>query len=108
MTGKAGLYDNDATQSQTVIDYPNFPLRPTTSAQGDFVAFEGELNLSGIFRLNDVWSIKAGYSLIWLQGLALAPDQLDFNFATSPSGNQLSTAGSMFLRGANVGVEARW
>ncbi len=108
LTGKAGIYDNDATESQTVIDFPNFPLRPTTSAQGNFAAFEGELNLSGVFRLNNTWSVKAGYSVIWIEGLALSPDQLDFNFATSPSGNQLSTAGGMFLHGVNVGLEARW
>jgi hypothetical protein len=108
LTGKAGIYDNDATESQTVIDFPNFPLRPTTTAQSNYAAFEGELNLSGIYRLSNAWSVKAGYSVIWIEGLALAPDQLDFNFSTSPSGNQLSAAGGLFLHGANVGLEARW
>ena len=107
LTGAAGIYGDDATQSQTVIDYPNFPLR-ATSVQQNFAAFEGELNVSGIYRLNNNWSVKAGYSVIWLEGLALAPDQLDFNFATNPSGNQLSAAGGLFLHGANVGLEARW
>jgi hypothetical protein len=108
LTGKAGIYGNDADQSQSVIDFPNFPLRPTTSARETNVAFEGELNLSGIFRLNDVWSLKAGYSVIWIEGLALAPDQLDFNLAASPSGNTLSSDGGLFIHGANVGLEARW
>ena len=72
------------------------------------MAFEGELNLSGIFRINDVWSLKAGYSVMWIEGLALAPDQLDFNFAVSPSGNTLTSDGGMFIHGANVGLEARW
>jgi hypothetical protein len=108
MTGKVGIYGNDADQSQTVTDFPNFPLRPTTSVQANNVAFEGEFNLSAIFRITDVWSLKAGYSVIWIEGLALAPDQLDFNFATSPSGNTLSSDGGMFIHGANVGLEARW
>ncbi|MGO9112419.1 MAG: BBP7 family outer membrane beta-barrel protein [Thermoguttaceae bacterium] len=108
LTGKAGIYDNAAEQTQTVIDYPNFPLRPTTSVQADNVAFVGEINLSAIFRLTNVWSVKAGYNVIWIEGLALAPDQLDFNFATSPSGNQLTNTGGMFLYGTNVGLEARW
>lgn len=107
LSGAAGIYGDDATQSQTVIDYPNFPLR-NTSVQQNFAAFEGELNLSGIYRLNNVWDVKAGYSVIWLEGLALAPDQLDFNFATAPSGNTLSASGGMFLHGVNVGLEARW
>ncbi|MGA2253079.1 MAG: BBP7 family outer membrane beta-barrel protein [Thermoguttaceae bacterium] len=108
MTGKAGIFGNAAEQTQTVIDYPNFPLRPTTSAQGDNVAFVGEINVSGIYRLTDAWSVKAGYNVIWIEGLALAPDQFDFNFAASPSGNQLTNTGGMFLHGANVGLEARW
>ena len=45
---------------------------------------------------------------MWIEGLALAPDQLDFNFATSPGGNQLQNGGAMFLHGVNVGLEARW
>ena len=108
LTGKVGIYGNDADQNQSVVDFPNFPLRPTTSVQANNVAFEGELNLSGIFRINDVWSLKAGYSVMWIEGLALAPDQLDFNIAVSPSGNTLTSDGGMFIHGANVGLEARW
>ncbi len=108
LTGKAGIYGNDADQNQSVIDFPNFPLRPATSVQANNVAFEGEFNLSGIFRINDVWSVKAGYSVMWIEGLALAPDQLDFNFAVNPSGNTLTSDGGMFIHGANIGLEARW
>ncbi len=108
MTGKAGIYANDAEQTQSVIDFPNFPLRPSMSAYAGTTAFEGEINFSGIYRLTDVWSVKAGYNLIWVEDLALATDQLDFNFATSPSGNQLHPGGGLFLYGANVGLEARW
>ncbi|MGA2254430.1 MAG: BBP7 family outer membrane beta-barrel protein [Thermoguttaceae bacterium] len=108
LVGKAGVYANDAEQTQSVIDFPNFPLRPTTSATGCNTAFVGEINVSGIYRLTDVWSAKAGYNAIWIEGLALAPDQLDFNFATSPSGNQLRTSGGLLLHGVNVGLESRW
>ena len=108
LTGKAGVYANDAEQTQTVIDYPNFPLRPTTTASGCNTAFVGEINVSGIYRLSETWSAKAGYNAIWIEGLALAPDQLDFNFATSPSGNLLHSSGGLLLHGANLGLEARW
>ena len=107
-TGKAGIFGNDAQQKQSVTDFPNFPRRPTVSSGGGVMAFVGELNLSGLYRLTDVWNIRAGYSILWIEGLALAPDQLDFNFAASPSGNQLHNGGGMFLHGANVGLEARW
>jgi hypothetical protein len=52
--------------------------------------------------------LKAGYTLLAIEGLALAPDQLDFNFGASPSGNEIHTGGGMIFQGLNVGVEARW
>jgi hypothetical protein len=108
LTGKAGLYGNDARQTQYVTDFPNFALRPVTTATGSNTAFVGELNLSGIYRLTDVWSLKAGYSAIWIEDLALAPGQLDFNFATSPSGDQLHAGAGLLVHGVNLGIEARW
>ena len=107
-TGMAGVFGNAEQETQSVTDFPNFPLRPTVSTSGGEVAFVGEINLSALYRLTDVWILKAGYNLMWIDGLALAPDQLDFNFATSPSGNQLQNGGAMFLQGVNVGLEARW
>lgn len=106
-TGKAGLFGNQCGQDQVVIDYPNFPLRPDVSSNGSCVAFAGELGLTGIYQLNNVWGLRAGYSLMWIQGLALAPNQMDFTF-TSTSGTGLNTDGGLFLQGANVGLEARW
>ena len=106
-TGKAGLYGASARQNQSVIDFPNFPLPGrTVSSRGGTVAFVGELNLSGFYALTDVWNLRAGYTAMWIEGLALGPDQLDFNFAAVPTG--ISTGGGMFLHGVNVGLEARW
>jgi hypothetical protein len=107
-TGAAGIFGNDAQQTQSVTDFPNFPLRPTVSSSRGGVAFVGEINFSGLYRLTDVWNLRAGYSAILIEGLALAPDQLDFNFAASPSGNQLHSGGGLLLHGVNVGLEARW
>ena len=45
------------------------------------VAFVGELNLSLLYRLTDVWNLRAGYSALWIQGVALAPDQAGFKCA---------------------------
>lgn len=105
--GKAGLYANDAQQEQTVTDFPNFPLR-RTSISSSAAAFVGEANLTGLYRLNQVWNLRAGYNVMWIEGLALAPDQLDFNFASAQGGNQLDNSSGMLLHGVNVGVEARW
>jgi hypothetical protein len=106
-TGKAGIFGNQAGQEQVFIDFPNFPLRPLVSANGGSVAFVGELNLTGIYQLNGVWGLRFGYNLMCIEGVALAPDQLDFSF-TSTSGTGLNRSGSLFLHGVNVGLEARW
>jgi len=106
-TGKAGIFGNDAQQEQYILDFPDFELRPLTGAEDVQVAFLGELSLTAIYRLTDVWSLRAGYNVIWVSGLALAPDQLDFS-GTLPAGDQLRSTGSMFLHGASCGVEARW
>jgi hypothetical protein len=91
-----------------VTDFPNFALRPTVSGSEVGVAFVGELDLSALYRLTDAWNLKAGYTLIGIQGVALGPDQLDFAFAASPSGDQVHNGGGMILQGLNLGVEARW
>jgi len=106
-TGKAGIFGNDAQQEQYVIDYEQFAVRPLTSASTDRAAFVGELNLTGIYRLNENWNLRAGYNAMWISGVALAPNQLDFS-GELPAGNQLSSNGSVFLHGVSCGVEARW
>jgi hypothetical protein len=106
-TGKAGIFGSDTQQEQYILDYPGFELRPLTSASDDGVAFVGELNLTGIYRLNETWNLRAGYNLMWITGVALAPDQLDFS-GELPAGNQISSSGGVFLHGVSCGLEARW
>jgi hypothetical protein len=105
--GKAGIFGNHAGQQQVFIDYPNFLLRPPVSGNGGNVAFVGDLNLTGIYQLNDTWGLRAGYNMMWIEGVALAPDQLDFSL-TSTSGAGIHTSGGVFLHGFSVGLEARW
>jgi len=108
--GKAGIFANGAQQEQYVSDWASggsYPLRHLTSAASAQVAFVGELTLTGIYRLTDVWNLRAGYNLIWIAGVALAPDQLDFSY-TPTSGRQLDSTGTVFLHGVSGGLEARW
>ncbi|MBC7819724.1 MAG: BBP7 family outer membrane beta-barrel protein [Planctomycetaceae bacterium] len=109
-TGQAGIFGNDAQQSQFVQDFPAGPdsvLRNVSTSRSG-VAFVGQGNLSGLYALTNVWNLRAGYNVIWIEGLALAPDQLDFNFATAGSGTRVNNDGGLFLHGVNVGLEARW
>ena len=89
------------------MDYTGFLERPGLSDTGGQVAFVGDINTSVIYRLTEVWGIRAGYNLIWIDGLALAPNQFDFSTDTG-AGSRLVSGGGIFMHGANLGLEARW
>jgi hypothetical protein len=105
---KAGLLGNSQQAIQDpLIDYTGFQQRPGYSTWGSNVGFVGDINLSTVYRLTDVWGIRAGYNLIWIDGLALAPNQFNFSVADN-AGSALASGGGVFLNGANLGLEARW
>ena len=82
-------------------------VRPGRSATDAGVGFIGGLNGTLVYRITDVWGLRAGYNLYWLTNAALAPTQYDFG-AFVDSGARINDNGGIFLHGANLGVEARW
>ena len=107
-TGKAGIFGNAAEMhSDPIVDFPALVVRPSRSESTGNVAFVGDLNLTAIYQINRIWGARLGYNLIWIEGVALAPDQLDFTSTTS-GGSGISTDGGVFLHGVNAGFEARW
>jgi hypothetical protein len=113
LVGKAGVFLNDAHQSQRITDAPldgdgnPFELRPYVSSRGQSVAALGELGVTAIRPINATWSLRLGYSALGLGGVALAPGQLDFT-DTDASGRTLNRSGWVFLHGGLVGLEAVW
>jgi hypothetical protein len=107
-TAKAGVFANDMEQTQApIIDFPNFVFRGWRTADDTDVAFVGDLNFTVIYHLCDLWGLRAGYNLIWLEDVALATNQLDFS-NTPASGRTLDNDGGVFLHGVNLGIETRW
>jgi hypothetical protein len=108
LTGKTGIFGNACQQRQYVTDFPPpFMLRPLTRSEGGQFAFVGELGVTLRYQLTDIWAARGGYNLMLIEGVALAPDQLDFT-NTSESGTRLVSTGSVFLHGVSAGLEARW
>lgn len=107
ISGKAGIYGNAAKQSTFLGDFDNTFIFRNLSVAGGRAAFAGELNFNLEYRLNCAWSIRGGYNLLWIEGVALAPDQLDFT-DTPASSRFLDRDGGVFYHGANVGLAARW
>ena len=107
LTGKAGVFGNVGHQGTWMGDFDNTVILRDSATTRNNVAFVGDLNWTVSFRLNDVWTIRGGYTVMWVEGLALATDQLDFT-DTVTSGTAVRNGGGVFLHGANVGLEARW
>jgi hypothetical protein len=105
---KAGLFGNAQEQIQRpLFDYDGEPYRQGLSSTAGAVSFVGDINTTVVYRLTDVWGIRAGYNLIWIDGLALAPNQFDFGVGEN-AGKQLVSGGGIFMQGASLGLEARW
>jgi hypothetical protein len=90
-TGKAGIFGN-------VYKISDEPTKSNT-------AFVGDLNFSAGLHVNDIWSVRAGYNLLWITDVALAPRQVltSVMFPTP-----FNPDNRVFLHGANVGLEAAW
>lgn len=102
---KAGIYNNNAT-TQTLRSQSLVVDVDSARASNDHTAFIGEIGLTGLYKLDRGWAIRGGYQLLWIEGVALASDQIavsDPNAGTAT----VDTSGSPFYHGAFVGLEYR-
>src|SRR5690606_983393 len=106
LTGKAGVYGNAIRSSQLVTEVDGAVIRNTANSTTD-VAFIGELGLSGYYKFSQCLSLRGGYQVLWIEGVALAPSQLGLT-NTASSGTTLSTNGGVFMHGAHAGLMAEW
>ena len=105
-TIKAGVYNNDASNAAS-FTYLNVPLTKTSNASANQTAFVGELGFMAVYDVTCRLSLRAGYRLMWIDGVALASNQIavsdpDFNSAV------VHTADTLFYHGATAGLEYRF
>ncbi len=86
----------------------NFPGLPTlgTSTASTRASFIGEIGLVGTYNLTPYLQVRAGYQVMWVEGIALAPDQV--NSANFIGTSSVSNRGGVFLHGAVAGLELHW
>ena len=105
---KAGLFYADKSYSVDFQDAGNFPNPATAfSVQDDSAGFMGEIDLRATYRLNSWLRLRAGFEMLWLEGVALAPAQYQFNYANINANTPLSSGG-FFAYGGYCGLEAAW
>ncbi|MEO8497134.1 MAG: hypothetical protein ABI614_18840 [Planctomycetota bacterium] len=100
---KAGIYGNHAAQDS--VFNTSLVSLPASGVKSS-VAFIGELGLSADYRLTDRLSVRGGYQLLWVAGVALATDQLEVSDFISASG--IEASGDTLYHGAFVGLEYGW
>jgi hypothetical protein len=101
-TGKAGVYYNDADQTG------ESPYTSNAAAANEVcTSFVGELDITASYRLSRHVALRAGYEVLWLTSVALAPEQVDAtNFAGSLAA--VNAGGDAVYHGFLGGVEVIW
>jgi hypothetical protein len=103
---KAGAFGNSMVDRQVVANEDETPIRDIDFGRGRW-SFVGELGATVSYKLCDCMEVIAGYNAIFVDGVALAPDQLDFT-NTPTSGQVLKSDGNLFLHGGHAGIAVRW
>ena len=104
-TVKAGIFSDDATNS-VLATLPGSPRSLASAASKSHVAGVAELDFAGTYHINDCWAVRAGYQLLWIDGVALATSQVGVSnpiFGTAT----VDTGATAFYHGAFVGLEFR-
>ncbi|MCA9119215.1 MAG: hypothetical protein H6822_22660 [Planctomycetaceae bacterium] len=104
--GKLGAFYNNVTLTTGGEDITTAMFDPTTTFGAQHVSFFGEANLEFSFQVDPRWAIRVGYTVMALDGAALAPDQHnDFNLQ---SGIGTFDYGTIVYHGSYIGIEGTW
>ncbi|MGE3807741.1 MAG: BBP7 family outer membrane beta-barrel protein [Gemmataceae bacterium] len=120
--GKVGIFANNANQDTSNFSYRTDGLAGNITLAGgrgttSFAPlYEGGLN--AVFWFTRNVALRAGYTVLYVDQLALAPDQLlltgtairSFPQQAYPpgTGSQITTSGDLFLHGPSVGLSVAY
>ena len=105
---RGGIFGTHASQGQTLYDLDNtFDLRPATGGFDNRVSYLGECSVVQSFNPTEGVDLRVGYTMMWIEGLTRAPEQVDLsdNF---DSGSAIHSDGSIFLHGFSLGATFSW
>ncbi|WP_197528432.1 Lpg1974 family pore-forming outer membrane protein [Aeoliella mucimassa] len=108
--GKAGIYNN-RMESFATITSTQLAQPLVERVKGDRAAFITEGNVSVVFDVMPNMSLRAGYDVLFLNTVALAANNFNFDNAPLLGGTRtpvLIEESSSLYHGANVGLEYVW
>ena len=108
--GKTGLFVNFADQNSRIVTSGNLDpfainLNETIYARRDAVSLLAEIGFVGNYKIRPNIIVSAGYDLMWITGLALAPEQLTFD--TTPV-EEINKNGHIYSHGLTLELEWTW
>jgi hypothetical protein len=108
--GKGGLYMNFAHQDLNRQLTTNGTTTENLRGKADDVVFAagGDASVMVRYAIKPDVIIRAGYEVIYLSGLALAPEQLEVNIGRDLSPNNMNDTGTALFHGPSVGLELLW
>jgi len=106
--GKAGIYGNRSAQFTSLAQGGDVLGAGDSSTSR--AAFVGELGVTGVWQVTKCIAIRTGWVAFFLDGLALAPNQLDRQCLICENSPRQATVtnGCVFVQGISLGLEARW
>lgn len=109
--GKVGAAINWASQNSQIVVDDNTrihagspPSSGVTNDEGTSLSFVGNLGFGLSYRINPALTFRAGWDWLWVTGLALAPEQIDF--ADGPA--FINDGGDVTFSAVSFGLDARW
>ena len=104
---KAGIYDDNAEETTAVSVIAKQVRQASTST--NHAAFVGETGLQCTYQVTERLLLKAGYEAIWLEGVALAPGQVQETYCVvlpmSVQAMGVNCNSGVFYHGATAGLE---
>jgi len=104
---KGGIFDDNAEET-TAVSVIHKQVR-SASDSTNRAAFVGETGLQCKYQVAKGLFLRAGYEVIWLQGVALAPGQIQETYVTTaPKSVQalgVNCSSGVFYHGATAGLE---
>ena len=105
---RGGIFGSHSSQGQSLYDLGNtFDLRPATGGFDNRTSYLGECSIIQCFNPAECVDLRIGYTMMWIQGLTRAPEQVDLtdNF---DSGSAIHSDGSVFMHGFSLGATFSW
>jgi hypothetical protein len=106
---KLGPYINFANEISTIdatmADGTHEGYHQRLVANRNGASLIGEVGLNATYKFRPNLMGRASYDFMWISGLALAPEQLQF---TANPTNRITAAGTMFSQGVSLGMEWLW